>query len=449
MWTLVSLSIVLLLAVVPVGPANAAQQGGPVVVIQVADAISPVTAEYIVESLAAAEELGASLFLLQLDTPGGLDVAMRDVIQAFLSSDVPTCVFVAPPGARAASAGFMIALAADVVVMAPGTNTGAATPVPLGGGGLDETMKAKVVQDAVAYARSIAEQRGRPMDPAGEAVSEGRSFAASEAVELGLADFIAEDVDELLAALTDFTVRAGSDEQSVLALEGAAVVDIEMTTRQRILSTLAHPQIAYFLLLLGAAGIYFELSNPGAVLPGVVGAVSIVLALLALQQLPFTYAGLALMMLAVVFIILEFNVVSYGLLSVAGLISFVLGSLLLFRGPVPELQLSLPFVLPTAVAFVGLMAFMVNLAVGAQTGRVLTGRAGLVTEIGEATADFAADGSGQVFVHGELWTAYADVPVKGGDAIEVVDVDGLAVKIRPRGTGTAHSGTDQTNAQRS
>ena len=441
--------VVLLLAVVAAAPASGAQQGGPVVVIKVADAISPITAEYIVESLAAAEELGAALFILELDTPGGLDVAMRDVIQAFLSSEVPTCVFVAPPGARAASAGFMIALAADVVVMAPGTNTGAATPVPLGGGGLDETMKAKLVHDAVAYARSIAEQRGRPMDPAGEAVSEGRSFAASEAIELGLADLIATDIDEILDDLSDFTIREGSDEQSVLALDGADVVHIEMTPRQRVLSTLAHPQIAYFLLLLGAAGIYFELSNPGAVLPGVVGAVSIVLALLALQQLPFTYAGLALLALAVIFIILEFNVVSYGLLTIAGLVSFVLGALLLFRGPVPELQLSLPFVLPTALAFVGLMAFMVSLAVRAQTGRVLTGRVGLVTEVGEATVDFAADGSGQVFVHGELWKAYADVPVKGGDAIEVVDVDGLVLEVRPHAMDTVQPGTDQTNAQRS
>ena len=412
--------------------ASAPRQGSTVVVCEVDDEISPVTAEFIIESLQAAREQDAALFVLRLNTPGGLDTSMREIMQDFLASDVPTLVFVAPAGARAASAGFMIALSADLVAMANGTNMGAATPVPVGGGGMDETMASKVVQDAVAYARSVAERRGRPVEPAAEAVSEGRSFPASEALELGLADVLADDIDELLELLEGRVIRADTDEPITLAIGDATIVVLEMSLRQRVLSTLASPQIAYFLLLAGIAGLYFELSNPGAILPGVVGAVSLILALLAFQQLPFSYAGLALLALGIVFIILEFNVVSYGLLTIAGLISFVLGSMLLFRGPIPEMRLSLWFVLPVAIFFLGLMALMVNLVVRAHGWKVHTGRAGLVAEVGEARTDFSPGGWGRVFVHGELWKARSEVALKSGDAIEVVDVErGLVVRVRP------------------
>lgn len=401
-------------------------------VCEVDDAITPVTAEFIIDSLHAAEQRDASLFVLRIDTPGGLDVATRDIIQAFLASEVPTAVYVAPSGARAASAGFMIAMSADVVVMASGTNMGAATPVAMGGGEIDETLYKKIIEDASAYMRSIVERRGRPVEPAVEAVTEGRSFAASEAIELGLADIIADDLDDAIRELSGHAVRVTEDEPRVLDLEGSSVEELEMNLRQRILATLANPQIAYFLLLLGAGGLYFELSNPGAVAPGVIGAVSLVLALLAFQQLPFSYAGLALLGLGVLFLILEVKVISYGMLTVAGLISFVLGSLLLFRGPIPEMRLSPGFVLPVASAFVAIMALMINLVVRAHRARVLTGRAGLVSEIGEATEDFGPDGQGQVFVHGELWRAHSSVPVRRGEAVMVVDVgSGLSVEVRP------------------
>jgi len=425
-------SLVAVLAAGLTGILQAAPQRGVVFVCNVEDAITPITAEFIIESLHAAQEQEAKLFLLRLDTPGGLDVAMRDIIQAFLASEIPTAVYVAPSGARAASAGFMIALSADVVVMASGTNMGAATPVSVGGGEMDETMHAKVIQDAAAYARSIAERRGRPVDVAVEAVTEGRSFAASEALELGLADALADNMEDLLDALSGRVVRASEERPVTLDLEDAALEELEMSLRQQILSTIANPQIAYFLLLLGAAGLYFELSNPGAVLPGVVGAISLVLALLAFQQLPFSYAGLVLLVLGVVFIILELNVISYGLLTLAGLISFVLGSMLLFSGPIPEMRLSAMFVFPMAFVFVALMALMVHLAVRAQRSQVLTGRAGLLSEIGEATGDFGPDGRGQVFVHGELWRAHAEAPIRRGDAVEIVDVgSGLNVEVRP------------------
>ncbi len=437
--------LVAVLAAGLAGVSLAAPQRGLILVCTIeGDAITPVTAEFIIESLQAAQEQEAALFVLRLDTPGGLDVAMRDIIQAFLASEIPTAVYVAPSGARAASAGFMIALSADVVAMASGTNMGAATPVLVGGAEMEETMHAKVVQDAAAYARSIAERRGRPVDVAVEAVTEGRSFAASEALELGLADVVADDLEDVIEALSGRVVRASEERPVTLDLDDAVVQELEMNLRQRILSTIADPQIAYFLLLLGAAGLYFELSNPGAVLPGVVGAVSLVLALLAFQQLPFSYAGLALLVLGVVFIILELNMISYGLLTLAGLISFVLGSMLLFRGPIPEMRLSLWFVLPTAVVFVALMALMVHLAVRAQRSQVLTGRAGLVAEIGEATSDFGPDGRGQVFVHGELWRAHATATIRRGDAVEVVDVgSGLSVEVRPvSGSPRSEPGTE-------
>lgn len=435
--------LVAMLAAGLTGILRAAPQSGVILVCNVEDFITPVTAEFIIESLHAAQERDAALFVLRLDTAGGLADAMRDIIQAFLASEIPTAVYVAPSGARAASAGFMIALSADVVVMASGTNMGAATPVSIGGE-MDETTHAKAVQDAAASARSIAERRGRPVDVAVEAVTEGRSFAASEALELGLADAVADDMEELIDALSGRVVRVSEERPLTLDLDDAAIEELEMSLRQRILSTIANPQIAYFLLLLGAGGLYFELSSPGAVLPGVVGAISLVLALLAFQQLPFSYAGLMLLVLGVVFIILELNVISYGLLTLAGLISFVLGSMLLFTGPIPEMRLSPMFVLPMAFVFVALMALMVHLAVAAQRSRVLTGRAGLLSEIGEATGDFGPDGRGQVFVHGELWRAHAEAPIRRGDAVEIVDAgSGLRVEVRPvSGSQGSEPGTE-------
>ncbi|MGD8329353.1 MAG: nodulation protein NfeD [Acidobacteriota bacterium] len=418
--------VIVMVALLVVGTASllsaAPQQAGAVFVCRVADAITPVTAEYVTESLADANERGAALFLLQIDTPGGLDLSMRAIIQSMLASDVPTAVWVAPSGARAASAGFVIAMAADVVVMASGTNMGAATPVSIGGGEMDETMHTKLVEDASAYIRSLAERRGRPVAEAVQAVSDGRSYAASEAIDLGLADAIANSLPDVITAISGRTVRAEEGTPQTIDLSGAVVEQVDMSLRQRVLAAIANPQIAYFLLLLGVGGLYFELSNPGAVAPGVVGAISLVLALLAFQQLPFSYAGLALLFLGVVFLILEIKVVSFGLLTVAGLICFVLGSMLLFRGPIPELRLSLQFVLPVATAFVLLMAMMVQMVVRTHRGQVRTGREGLIAEIGKADTDFGADGHGTVFVHGELWRAHAADPVKRGDHVQVVGV---------------------------
>jgi len=413
-------------------PAATRQPSGVIVVAVLDDAIHPITAEFIIESLRIAQDRNADLFLLQLSTPGGLEESMSDIMQAFLASSVPTCVYVAPSGGRAASAGFMIALSADLVAMAPGTSMGSAHPVAIGVQEIDETMSEKITKDAVARTRSIAERRGRPPELAAEAVEDSRSFAASEAVELGLADLMADSVDELIEALDGRVIREEIGEPVTLMLSEAEVIEVEMSLRQRVLSTLAHPQIAYILLLAGLAGLYFELSNPGVVLPGVVGAICLIMGLLALQQLPINYAGLALIALAVLFFILEIKIMSYGLLTVAGLVAFVLGSLLLFPGPIPEMRLSLWFVLPTALAVFGVVALLTSMVVRVHRGQVQTGAQGLVSKLGRAMSDVAPGMDGRVFVHGELWTARSDVPIKEGETVEVLEVDsGLVIQVRP------------------
>jgi membrane-bound serine protease (ClpP class) len=413
-------------------PPATQQASGVIIVAALDDAIHPITAEFILRSLEIAQERNANLFLLQLSTPGGLEESMSDVMEAFLASPVPTCVYVAPSGGRAASAGFMIALAADLVVMAPGTSMGSAHPVAIGTQELDETMSQKITNDAVARTRSIAERRGRPPELAVEAVSDSRSFAASEAVELGLADVMADSVEDLIAKLDGRVIREEIGGAVALRLTDAEVVGVEMSMRQRFLSTLAHPQIAYLLLLAGLAGLYFELSNPGVVLPGVIGAICLVMGLLALQQLPINYAGIALIALALLFFVLEIKIMSYGLLTVAGLIAFVLGSLLLFPGPIPEMRLSVWFVLPTALAVVGLAALLTSMVFRVHRGQVQTGPKGLVDKAGRAMSDLGPGVDGRVFVHGELWVARSDVPIKAGDPVEIVAVDhGLVVQVRP------------------
>ncbi len=418
-----------------------AQEGDESLVVRarLADAIHPITAEYVVQALADAEQQRADLFVLEVDTPGGLDSSMRAIIQAFLASDVPVCLYVGPAGARAASAGFFMAMAADIVAMAPGTNMGAASPVAVGGE-LDDTMARKVLQDAQAYMRSLTEQRGRPIAPAIEAVTEGRSYSAAEALDLGLADLRVDGFEALLDALDGRRVER-DDRVWHLNLDAATVTDREMSARQRLLAIIAHPQIAYILMLIGVAGLYFELSTPGAILPGVAGGLSLVLAMLAFQVLPISFAGLALIALAILFFILEIKVTSYGLLTVAGLVAFVLGSLMLVPGPIPEMRLQAAFVVPTALAVFGLAAFLLSLVLKTHRGQVQTGPAGLVGDIGRATLAFAPGEDGEVFVHGEVWRARADSSVESGDTVEVTGLEsGMVVRVRPHSANQSNQG---------
>lgn len=397
--------------------------------VRVSGSINPVVADFLVEEIQRANQRLAPAFLIEIDTPGGLDTAMREIIQSILSSRVPVIVYVAPAGARAASAGALITLAADFAAMAPGTNIGAATPVSIGvGGTMDETMKQKVVNDAVAYARSIAEQRGRNPDWAERIVRDGASTAASEALSLKVVDLVAENRTELFGQLDGRRyLRDGKEFR--LALDGAAAVLIEMSWTRRILNAISDPTIAYLLMMLGIIGIFFEISQPGVILPGVVGALAILLALFAFQALPVNYVGVLLILLGLVLFILEIKVVSYGMLSVCGVIALALGSLMLIDSPDPLMRISLSVIVATVTSCAGFILFCLWFITRAQTRRVVTGAEGLVGERGRTVT--AVDGSGKVFVNGEYWDAYADQPLADGTTIEVVAVgERLRLKVR-------------------
>ncbi len=388
--------------------------------LRVKGAINPVVADFVSERIARANAAAAPAFLLEIDTPGGLDSAMRQIIQSLLASRVPVIVYVAPAGARAASAGALITLAADFAAMAPGTNLGAATPVAVGlGGGMDETMKQKAVNDAVAYARSIAEQRGRNPDWAERIVREGVSTPAREALALKVVDLLAENRMELLRLL-DGRRYLRDGRELHLDLAGAEVVFTEMGWARRILNAVSDPTIAYLLMMLGILGIFFEISQPGVILPGVVGALALLLALFAFQALPVNYVGVLMILLALVLFILEIKVVSYGMLSVGGLVSLALGSLMLIDSPDPALQISLAVIISTVLSSVGFIFFCLWFVTRAQQRRVVSGREGLVGERGRSVTAIALEG--KVFVHGEYWDAYSEAPVPEGAEVEIVAV---------------------------
>ena len=408
-----------------------------ILAVKVEGAINPVLAAFISEQIARANTNGARAFLVEMDTPGGLDTAMRTIIQHILGSRVPVIVYVYPPGARAASAGALIALAADFAVMAPGTNIGAAHPVAIGGGGGGgtgdgegngrEVSMEKVVQDAVAYARSLARQRDRNEEWAESIVRESISTPAHEALELGAIDLIAEDEQELLRKLDGMTyVRKG--EKIALSTEGATLVFAQMGWRQSILNTISNPNVAYLLLMLGILGIFFEISNPGAIFPGAIGGIAILLAFLGLQMLPINYIGVLLLLVAVVLFILEVYVPSYGMLTVGGLISLALGSLILVDSPAPYLQISRAIIAATVGVSAAFMTFVLFFVVRAQKTHFVSGVEGMVGDRGTAVTD--VHGEGKVFVHGEYWDAWSDEPIVRGEAVEVVRVDRMRVEVR-------------------
>ena len=395
----------------------------PVVVAVYDGAIHPVAAEFILRGLAEAERDHA-VFVLQLNTPGGLMESMRRVVDAFLNSPVPVVVYVAPRGARAASAGTFITLAAHVAAMAPATRIGAASPVSMQGQ-MDSVMLRKVMNDAVAYIRSIARARGRNADWAEKAVREGLSVGADSALRLGVVDFIAPDFQTLLDSLNGRVV-----EGETLRVDPARVRRLEPGLREKILALLADPNVAYMLLVLGFYGLFFELSHPGALFPGVFGAISLVLALYAFQILPVNYAGVLLILLSMLLFLLEVKIASHGLLATGGVVSFLLGSLLLFDRAVPVLRISLSLILFSLLLTAGFFLFLVAKALAAQRRKVVTGVEGLLGEQGEARTAVSPRG-GKVFIHGELWNAVSGEEIPPGKAVEVVDVRGMTLVVRP------------------
>ena len=392
--------------------------------------VHPISSEYITRSIDRAARDNASLLIIVLNTPGGLDSAMRDIITKILASPVPVMTYVAPSGARAASAGFYIGIACDLFVMAPGTNTGAAHPVGISitGQAMDKTMEEKVTHDAASYIKTLAEKRGRNVQAAEDAVRQSLSYTENEALEKGLIDFVAGSEEEIIARLDGRAVQRFSGETVELQLKGEVVVDIPMTARQKFLLTISNPNLAYILLMLGLLGLYFEFAHPGAILPGVLGAISLLLAIFSFQILPINYVALLLILLAIGLFILEVKVQSFGILGVGGIIAMVIGSVMLINSPIPELQPSLNIIIPLAVGLSLIFLFLMFLVVRAHSKKAFTGKEGLVGEIGTAQTDLSPDG--KVFVHGELWNAEAPEPIAKGSKVRVTKVlDSLKIRV--------------------
>ncbi len=418
------LTIVLVLSfmILPVaGSAWAAK--GDVYIVAINDAISPGIAEYIKNSIERAEREKAACLIIELDTPGGLAESMRLIIKDILGSPVPIVVFVAPRGARAASAGVMITMAADVAAMAPGTNIGAAHPVGAGGKDISGKMSEKVINDMVAHAKSVAEKRGRNQKWVEEAIRESVSVTETEALKENIIDLIAEDTDDLIRQLNGLKI-AGKGE---LKLDNAKKEIVEPSLRTNILKAISNPNIAYILLMIGLAGLYFELSHPGAIFPGVIGGISLVLAFFALQTLPVNYAGILLIALAIIFFIMEMKIPSYGLLSVAGVLSLLLGSLMMFKDTDPDMGLSLKVLLPTIILISGFFVFVAGLVFRAQMSKPRTGTKGLVGEIGIVKQALTPEG--KVFVHGELWNARAQEEIDENAKVRVINVVNLMLEV--------------------
>jgi membrane-bound serine protease (ClpP class) len=393
--------------------------------------IHPVTAEYIVRTLDRANREGAALVILSLNTPGGLDSSMRQIIEKIVNSRTPVAAYVAPSGARAASAGFFIGVACDIFAMAPGTNTGAAHPVgiSLTGQSMDKTMEDKVTHDAASYIKTLAAKRGRNVQMAEDAVVKSLSYTEEEALKGGLIDLVAKTDRDIIDAFDGRRLKRLNGEETTLALKKETVTAIPMSFRQQFLLTISNPNLAYILLMIGLLGLYFEFAHPGAILPGVLGGICLLLAVFSFEILPINYVGLMLIILAIILFILEVKVHSYGMLSVGGIAAMVIGSVMLINSPIPELQPSLRVIIPMALGISFILIFLVYLVVRAHARRAFTGKEGMAGELGTARTDLSP--SGKVFVHGEIWEAEATEPVARGEKVKVIEVlDTLKVRVR-------------------
>ncbi len=396
-----------------------------VTVITVEGIVNPVMSEFISKSIDSAEKEKADALVIELDTPGGLDTSMRSIVKKIISSEVPVVVYVSPSGARAASAGVFITIAAHVAAMAPGTNIGAAHPVGVGGK-MDKTMADKAVNDAAAYIKSLAEKRQRNAEWAEQAVRESVSITEQEALKLNVIDIVSPDIVSLMETLDGREVDTSLGKQT-MNTKGVSLVRRETDFRHEILDLISNPNVAYLLMLLGFYGIFFELTNPGAIFPGVLGTLSLILALYSFQTLPVNYAGLLLIVLAIVLFILEIKVTSFGMLTIGGLFSMTIGSIMLFDSPLPFFRLSLKVILPAVGLTTLFFSLTVFLVVKAFRRKPVTGTEGLVGLKGKAKTDIHEEG--QVFVHGEIWQAWSDEPLKAGEKVTVEKVENLKLKV--------------------
>ncbi len=403
-----------------------------VVKIRLDDTIQPISDEYIGRAIEQARQTNADAVLIELRTPGGLVDSTRSIIAKMLASPVPVIVYVAPSGARAASAGFFILEAADVAAMAPGTNTGAAHPVNLGGEKMDDVMKQKVENDAAAFMRSFVGPRGRNVALAESAVRESKSWTDKEALDQNLIDYVARDQADLFQQISKKPIKRFDGKTVTLNLVGAQVADLPMTLKQRILDFLVDPNIAFLVLAVGALALYAEFNHPGAIVPGVVGVVFILLALFALNLLPTRYAAFTLIMAAFVMFALEAKFATHGILGIAGIALMTIGGLLLVDGPIPEMRVKLWTALSVSIPLGAITVFLMSIALKARRNKVVTGKQGMIGSIGEARTDI--DPEGKVFVQGELWNAHARSRVQIGEQVVVRKMEGLELEVEKAGT---------------
>jgi len=405
-----------------------------VVVVEISGAINPVVAEFVSTEIKDANTAQEALIIIRMDTPGGLDTSMRQIIKSIQTSKIPVATFIAPSGSRGASAGTFITIASHIAAMAPGTNIGAAHPVNMMGGGKEgdpkepSPMEEKVLNDASAYIRSLAEARGRNAYWAEQAVRKSVSISAVEAKKLAVIDLIANNVEALVLAVDGREIKMGDATKVTLATKGKKIVYHKMSPRENILDTISNPNIAYILMMIGLVGLYFELSNPGLILPGILGGICMILALYAMQTLPINYAGLLLILLGGILFIAELNTPTFGLLSAGGVVCFLLGSLMLMDSDDPAMQISRSVLYPTLFTTVLIALGTMYLATKSAQLRVVSGAEGLIGATGVVKE--ALDPEGNVFVHGELWSAVCDGTIAEGESVVVEKVDGLKVKVK-------------------
>jgi membrane-bound serine protease (ClpP class) len=401
-----------------------------VLAVDVDGIVHPVTVEILSSAIEQARQQKAVLLLIRLNTPGGLMDAMRESIEKILASPVPVVTFVTPSGGRAASAGFFLLEAGDVAAMAPGTNTGAAHPV-LVGGQMDPIMKQKIEQDASALLRSICSKRGRNFALAEKAVLESKSFTEHEALTEHLIDLEAAGDRDLLSKLDGREITRFDGRKQILRVADADVVAYEKNTRQKILAAIADPNIALILLVLGALGIYVEFTSPGLIAPGIAGAILALLGLSALSMLPINWLGAALLILALTLFVLEAKFTSHGILGIGGAVAMVLGAMLLVNSPFPEMRVKFITAVALALPFAAITILLVSLVVQARANKVLTGTEGMIGATGVATSALAPDG--MVFVRGEYWNAISPAPLPAGSRVRVTAIDGLRLTVEPLG----------------
>jgi membrane-bound serine protease (ClpP class) len=383
-------------------------QQAEIYTLEIKGPIESITSEYIDDSFKKINQASnAKLVIIKIDTPGGFDTSMRSIIKNIMASPVPVAVFVYPRGARAASAGFFITISADIAAMAPGTNMGAAHPVAVGGQKMDDVMKDKVTNDAVSYAKSLAKSRQRNLDLAEKAVRESKSYTAEECLKNELIEYISDDSQKLIQQLEGKIITSLNGKTFTLNLKGEKIVPLDMSARQKFLKTITNPSLAYFLLIFGLIGLYLEFTHPGILVPGILGGISLLLAFMAFQVLPINYIGLLLILLSIGFFIAEIKIQGFGMFGIGGIISFVLGSIMLINSPIPEMRPSMLTIVSFAFAFAAIFGFLTYKVLQAMQRKSETGQEGMSGEIGVAKTEITQI-SGKVLVHGEWWNAVTD-----------------------------------------